>query len=62
MGLHRDREAEPALLEAYRITQPALGADNSGVQECAGLLATLYARAGRPGEAASWQARAKAAP
>lgn len=62
MGLHRDREAEQALLDSYHIVEPALGAGDSGVQDCASLLATLYARAGRSREAAAWQARAKAAP
>lgn len=59
-GLGRDREAERALVEAYGILEPVRGADHPGVSHCADMLATIYARTGRPTEAALWRSRVKA--
>lgn len=61
-GLHRDREAESALLEAYHILEPDRGADDPGVSRCAGMLADVYQRMGRSGDAALWRSRVKTAP
>jgi tetratricopeptide (TPR) repeat protein len=58
-GLHRDREAEAALLEAYAILEAAKGPDFPGVSRCAELLAGIYTRTGRPADAALWRSRVK---
>jgi tetratricopeptide (TPR) repeat protein len=59
-GVGRDRDAERALLEAYAILLPAMGADHPGVSKCAGMLAGVYERSGRMSDAALWRSRVKA--
>jgi tetratricopeptide (TPR) repeat protein len=59
-GLGRYSEAEPALLEGYRLLAESAGPDNSKTVRAAGFLAALYSDTGDTAKAEQWRARSQA--
>jgi eukaryotic-like serine/threonine-protein kinase len=56
-AMHRTREAEPYLVEAYAVLLPIKGADDPGIGFCVKTLTGFYEQTGRPAEAAKWRSR-----